>query len=237
MSCFHDNELIIDSHSGDQICYLCGLVVNTGLSYEEINYTPFYRDEEKTSTVLFNIAAELVSKLHLSQEIVYPVLSRYSKCIKKKQSIKFYSKQEVISYCLYQVLKELNIPRTLKQIQSVSGTSSKALWKLEDLFTKHKTQLKPMAIILSHYTLIDKLKFEDIEVLKNMCNDLGFLNYHPSTVASFVIYKYLIINKRKMSMSKICDLLGVNTKSVARLGNYVRGNIHEFVSEKYIKNT
>lgn len=238
MSCLHDP--IIDSHSGEEVCCLCGLVINTGMSYEEIIHGDNCYDihlENKSTPFLFELAAEFISRMHLPQEIVNIVLTRYEKCIKKQSDIiKYFSNQELISYSLYQVLKEMSIPRSLKQIVSVSGVNSRAIWKLEDIFTKERMQLKPIDIILSHYTMLDHLKYEDIRFMRIMCDDLGFLNYNPSTVASFVIYKYLMLNEKKQSMNKICDLVGVNTKSLMRLSNYVKKNIITFVPEKYKNN-
>ena len=68
MSCLHDP--IIDSHSGEEVCCLCGLVINTGMSYEEIIHGDNCYDihlENKSTPFLFELAAEFISRMHLSR--------------------------------------------------------------------------------------------------------------------------------------------------------------------------
>lgn len=234
--CSHDDR-IIDPHSADEICLSCGVVCTSRMAFEEVNGHSIdlagRPTESTTPIVCIDEALELVSRMHLPQQIIDLVFGRIAGYEKKENITKLFKKNELVTYSLYKILKEMKIPRTLKELESCSGVSSKTIWKIESYFCEKTTPLKPIDLISSHYILAD-LNFDDFKTLQKMCQDIGFVNYNPATTASFITHMYLKGKDSKMSLKNICSLFGSNYRSVNQLRGYVKKNKPSFTPEKYI---
>ena len=235
--CSHDDR-VIDPHSAEEICISCGVICASGMYFEEVNAHNnefIHRPREHTSVVNIDETRELVSRMHLPQYIIDTVLNRVTNYEKKENVNKLFQKNELIAYALYKTLKEMEIPRTLKELESCSGIPSKTLWKIESYFCEKTTSLKPIDLIASHYILVD-LNFDDFKQLQKMCKDIGFVNYNPATTASFITHLYLKQKGSTTSLKKICSVFGSNYRSVNQLRGYIKKNNPNFISEKYIQN-
>ena len=208
----------------------CGLVCTSGMSFQEVNYNGFSNNNNYSE---HSEIMELISKMHLPQQIIDPVLKRTLRYEKNDVVKKSFPKKELIVYSLYKILKEMQLPRSLKEIETCSGIPSSILWKIESHLCEKSTSLKPVDLISSHYILFD-LDYGDFKVLKKMCEDVGFLNYNPATTASFIVHIYLKKKGNTTSIKNICSVFGSNYRSINQLRWYLRRNKPNFKIENYV---
>ena len=148
MSCEHP-ETIVDFHSADLLCSHCGLVFET-ISGEELglsgtsnpvitqNKTQNQGQKSKDDSVFIQ---DLLHKMMLPPGSFQMVFLQYKKyqetqssfkklCRERGHKFKPFGNIELAAYSCYKVLKNMFIPRTMKEISHYSGIDSRILWKI-----------------------------------------------------------------------------------------------------------
>lgn len=203
-SCPHYSE-ILDSNSGDYICSDCGLVLGRYYCHNK-NQQSDIDDADSTS----DFVKEVIERLNLPQYIAKKVLNRI-----KLANLK---KSQDICCVIYEMLIELGLPYTLKEITSVTGVPSKEI--------KMNNTLTAVAIV------------EEKEILERCCSKLGLTfkdytliknsiastegGFNPSTVIAAHIFNYCKLKRKDIKLKNITSVVGISAMSVHR---YLKKNV------------
>lgn len=219
MNCPH-SETIILQHEGDVHCLQCNRTIECSLTYEEIypSKTNPSKDEKECSQD-FDDVTNVCSKFNLfdshTLSKVYEEFLKLKHCKERK-----FNKCDLITFCVYHVLKNQAQPRTMKQISKASHVSSKKLWKLE---RKHeKAQFSTASELLDTYHKHLGLSHADMNHIVSLITNckLKNVNFAPSTISAGLVYFYMKNAKMKTSMEKIAKTYGISIISVNRFDKY-----------------
>lgn len=197
-SCSHYSE-ILDSVSGDYICTDCGLVLGRYFCHSK-NYQPENCDRDSIS----DFVEEVIERLNLPQYIAKKVLNR----------IKLSNLKKSCDICsiIYEMLIDLGMPYTLKEITSVTGVPSKEI-KVNEAITA--------VAIVEEKDILERccsklgLTFKDFTLIKNSIKSTEG-GFNPSTVIAAHIFKYCKIKRKEIKLKNITSVVGISAMSVHR---------------------
>ena len=197
---------VIDDHEGTEVCIKCGKVLEMSLYY---NSMPTFEIERK---IEFSDYYEYLLRLNAPSNLV-------GYCEKIAET--FQTKRNKIGIVLYITLLHNNIPRTLKEISSITGFCTNELWKA---LTEYQEQTKDFSFIhpvdiTERCCKILELTFTDFCHISKLVKDVyNFnLNHHPASIVGFAIFTHCKENKIKLSIRKISNALGISSISIRRL--------------------
>ena len=82
------------------------------------------------------------------------------------------------------------------------------------------TRLKPITakdIILTHYPYITGFSFDDVKQIFHKLNNLGQINFNPSTTAAGMVYLYTnTVKCKKKPLQQVSSLFQVTPMSIQR---------------------
>lgn len=190
--CEHKNQ-VLDEHEGTYVCTNCAKVIDNYYTQtikpcnNEIMYI-----EKNTSNL---ISSEFASRLNI------PVLN-----VKDKQTeLKSVSN-------IYLEANKADFSVTLKEISAISGYSVKQIGKE----TKNTVNLLNISSLLEKYCKLLDLDYKIYSVIKETIDTENISGHNPLTIVASHIYKFLKDNKQKISMKKICEIIGISSISIQR---------------------
>lgn len=203
--CCDNPTPIIDQHEGSEVCSSCGLVLNFVICHENINY----KDE------LFNNNSIFIEYLHR----LNAPSTLYVECENFLSNLTIKNEREALT--LYVILLHQKIPRTLKEICSVTGSNTNILWK--SLAEYQKTSgdvsiIHPIDLTERACSILG-LSFQNSNQIKKkvLSTYNNFPNHHPSSIVGMNIYTHCKENKVKLSMKEIAEHLSISVISIRRL--------------------
>ena len=147
----------------------------------------------------------------------------YDEYMKIRKKCRRFQEIEVISFCLYVVLKKEGVGRSSKQIAADTSISEKTLWKIESLLSHAPNPLDPSCLIEKNYKSFNVFTFQDSEAMKKLLKDLPYSDKSPVTKAAGIMFCYAKSKNKKITMSKLAREFKTCTQSIYRFYrmNYV----------------
>lgn len=198
MDCSHLNE-IIDIHTGDIICFNCGLIKDV---YYIENKKNLYQINKENSSFVDNI----LDKFNITEY--------YSNDIKKKFIKSSNISVKKIASEIYKTVNQDNSILPLKTVMNVSRLKTKDI-------KSNNIHILDVNAILEKYTKLLNLDFRTYTLIKEKLHQYSNTGFQPLTLIGGVIYIYCNENKQKISMKKIAYVLGISPISIQRFVKHV----------------
>ena len=204
--------------------------------FSSINLKDEKKEEKINGENVIQLLEKVSAKLHLHQSSIDIAHCEYKKQNKKKieKSLNYPNKkpsllspENVLIYSIYTALKKDSCPRSIKEICNIAGVlKHKSILKIGTFLEKSRdedtppTRLKPITakdIILTHYPYITCLSFDDVKQIFHKLNNLGQINFTPSTTAAGLVYLYTKTSKcKKQTLQQVLSLFQVTPMSIQR---------------------
>lgn len=212
--CQHSDR-ITDHQYACLVCTSCGLVLEENLSYDEIHLRnpqvfPTSEDcDEKILEYIFHIC----DKMNVYKIYGWCVFEEYGKVLEK---CKKFQKTDIVSFCLYQVLKKKNVGRSMREVSFYTFTPEKILWKIESTLKSEPNPLDPVNVLECHYTKFRHFSYKDFVTMKKMLNLLPYNDHTPMSKAAGIMFCFVKLKKLKITMKNISDIFGICTATLSR---------------------
>ena len=205
--CCDNPTPIIDQHEGSEVCCNCGLVLNSVMCHNSMNNNN--RDE------LFNNNSIFIEYLHR----LNAPSALYAECEEFLTNLPMKIEREALT--LYIILLHQKIPRTLKEICSVTGSNTNNLWKSLADYQKLSGDISiihPIDLTERVCSIIGLSFQHSIQIKKKVLSTYNnFPNHHPSSNVGMNIYTHCKEQKIKLSIKEIAEHLGISVISIQRL--------------------
>lgn len=234
LSCQHPEDRIIeDHHTGDNVCTLCGLVLE-----ERCGQNPFLIENEKNKILIperDNRFDKLLQKvngilsttfacLHIeSEQMIRDALAIYEKMMKKKRSINYRIDHRIIAYSIYTTCIHHNCPRNTKVIASLCGVKPKAILDVEKIFQLSGNVTHPESFVELMSAFLDIPYFIIILIKKYLkLIEAKLIGHKPETMAAagiFFIHEkfrhtYVSPHLSKLNLSNLGKTLNISIASL-----------------------
>ncbi len=191
---------------------------------------PIYRDQQQQphpselvmktrcpekEGLIVNFLLDVAAQAHIPQFIV-DRSGTYFKKIKVQLAKKkiVFKDTAIASYALYETLSINNIPRTAREIEVYTQCEKSTLWAIESALNLRDTLNHPLDYVERFCTLL-YLDFHEMKIIKGIVfNMFGFGAIRPQCVVAVVIYLFCKENKRKISLTQICEVCDVSTTNI-----------------------
>lgn len=191
--CEHKNQ-IIDDHEGTHICLDCAKVLdNVYVSSFRCEFNDFETNVLETHGNQIN--SEISHRLNIPNLYL----------TNNKSDIKNISN-------LYLNANKKDYTVTLKEMSSVSGYSSKQIGKE----IKNTVNILNLSQLTEKYCKLLSLDYKIYSVIKENINKQEHTGHNPLTLVASHIYLHMKNVKKKISMKKICDTIGISSISIQR---------------------
>ena len=226
---------INDCDSSSVVCKECGIVLQS--IYYSPNTNLFYSEEKQNNestiddyassssntpciihTKLLYEFQDFCDRGHISKMFVYPAYQKFQYLLKNFRHQCLSNRDASIGVCLYETLKENDVPRSLKEISQITAQSSQNLARLLNHFFPNTSTIRPEKMIFrfgrnldflpSHLLKIEKM----IEVIIPSLND----STHPLTIVAAFLCLYAKNFTLGKTQTDICEQVGVTPISVRR---------------------
>jgi len=209
-SCLHFSE-VIDHHEGTIICVECGVVKD--VIYESINIS---KDLDLKKDSLCQVK-NFMEQLHVPEkfsELVSNNLSRSkdmnsTMCNKRKRIISV----KKLATEIYNTVNSNNSHLLLKDVLNFSHLSTHQI-KSKDIL------LVNLSEIVERYTKKFNIEYKTYTVIKDKVEEFKNTGFQPLTIIGGVIYLHFLKDKKKISMRKISEILGISSISIQRFLKY-----------------
>lgn len=211
--CLHTEE-IIDHHEGTIICTDCGVVKD-----------PYYDATiQKDNFLKRDSLCEIenfMDQLHLPSEFIELISSNLSKSKNKNsnsnskmvnQRKRIFSVKKLATE-IYNTVNDKNSNLLLKDISNFSHVAPHQI-KSKDIL------LVNLEDILERYTTKFNMSFQTYTVIKDELNKFKNTGFQPLTIIGGLIYSHFLKNRKKISMRKISEILGISSISIQRFLKY-----------------
>jgi transcription initiation factor TFIIIB Brf1 subunit/transcription initiation factor TFIIB len=207
--CSHTNE-IIDHHEGTIICTDCGIVKDT---YYDIIVSK--NDFLKRDSL--NQIENIMDHLHLPEEFTELINNNLSKS-KNKNSRMVNQRRRIFSVKklateIYNTVNDKNSNLLLKDISNFSHISPHQIKSKNILLVN-------LEEVLERYTAKFNMNFQTYTVIKDELNKFKNTGFQPLTIIGGLIYLHFLNIKKKISMRKISEILGISSISIQRFLRY-----------------
>ena len=208
--------------------------------YSKQNFKHF--DIKIEGEPVVSILQKIGDRLHLYESTMnnclmefYRVKSKMTQMMQENFAVPQKNKRQLLSdknllvYSIYTTLKFEECPRTLKEICYYAGEIPfNAIHQIGKFFCSSnkpnfllKTKrLKPISakdLILSHYTYLDIICFDDVNQILKLLDNIKPNSFSPSTTAAGMVYLYVkFIKKCKITFVQTSALFKVTGMSVQR---------------------
>ena len=194
--CEHKNQ-VIDEHEGIYICEDCAKVL------DNIYIEPF--DSNFKTEITFDNQNVLNSN-KISSEFIHRLNIPDLNVEDKKNELKCASN-------IYLEANKSNCTVTLKEISAISGYSCKQISKE----TKNTVTLLNQPTLIEKFCKLLNLDYKTYTVIKENISKKEQSGHNPLTIVASHIYLHLKKEKKKkISMKKICDVVGISSISIQR---------------------
>lgn len=213
-SCLHNNE-VTDPHEGTIICMSCGIVKD--VIYENVN---ILKDHEMVKDPLCQVG-NFIEQLHLPEEFSKLINDNLSKVKNRNSEIdvnvgnqrkRLFSTKKLATE-IYNTVNSNNSNLLLKDVMNFSQLSTHQI-KSKDIL------LVNLSEILERYTKKFNIEYKSYTVIKDKVEEFKNTGFQPLTIIGGVIYLHFLKNKKKISMRKISEILGISSISIQRFLKY-----------------
>lgn len=211
-SCLHANE-IIDHHEGTIICVECGIVKDVYYDYNNVknNEDPFIQKD------LLCQIGNFVDQLHLPREFIQIINNNISTSKNNKGKIVNQQKNKMsvkkLASEIYNTVNKHNSTLLLKDILNFSHLSPPEI-KSQDIL------LVDLSEILEKYTKKFNIDYKTYTVIKDKVDKFKNTGFQPLTIIGGIIYLHFSSIRKKVSMRKISEILGISSISIQRFLKY-----------------
>lgn len=192
--CEHKNQ-IIDDHEGTYVCLDCAKVLDTV-------FVSNFEDKEKVSE---EYMLKDLNTNDVSNEISHRLNIPNFNVNNEKKNIKSISN-------VYLNANRNNFTVTLREMSAVSGFSCKQIGKE----IKNTVTVLDLPTLLEKYCKLLEIDYKTYAVIKDNIYKHEQTGHNPLTVVASHIYIYMKSVKKKLSMKKICDIVGISSISIQR---------------------
>jgi|LakMenE01Jun11ns_1017448.scaffolds.fasta_scaffold9932341_4 hypothetical protein len=207
--CSHTNE-IIDHHEGTIICTDCGIVKDT--YYDIIVSKNDFLKRDSLGQI-----ENIMDHLHLPAEFTELINNNLSKS-KNKNSRMVNQRRRIFSVKklateIYNTVNDKNSNLLLKDISNFSHISPHQIKSKNILLVN-------LEEVLERYTTKFNMNFQTYTVIKDELNKFKNTGFQPLTIIGGLIYLHFLNIKKKISMRKISEILGISSISIQRFLRY-----------------
>ena len=247
--CCFQQSAVIDQSTASVICQNCARVLQEGLTHYEVNPQRYpipggnLKEEKKEEKINgetpIKLLEKISAKLHLHKSSIDKAYDEYyinrekiDKSLNHQSKKPFFlSRENVLIYSIYTSLKQDLCPRSIKEICNIAGVqNTKSILKIGTFLEKSRgadstpTRLKPITardIILTHYTYITGLTFDDVKQISHRLIGLGRINFTPLTTAAGAVYLYtntdmFQMKSKKQTLQQVSSLFKTTAMSIQR---------------------
>lgn len=166
---------------------------------------------------------KLKDKLVLSDSVIEKTKSIYKKAIKKKLTTG-YSVEGMVGACIYASCKDMEIPRTMKDVSDSIGSKKneisrcyKVIVKELDLQTPVTDPIQHVSRIASKLKFTEKTKLKAISILKEAKKSGINVGKEPMGIIAGVLYLAgLRVEKKPKSQKEIAEASGVTEVTIRK---------------------
>ena len=201
---------IHDQHEGTVICGDCSRVIHEiDLSHGDLVPIP-------TTLTPNSLLDNACSNLHLPDSLRAESGRALSE-IETDQRYAGFKRDELAAYALYETLHQHRVARTYKEIECVTGVSTKRLWDIESRGKVVVRNLSPIDFVDRFGSNLG-LCFRARQQIKHYCSMLQELKNHaPQAIAASVIYYYCKQHQLDVGLHNVCEVSGVSTTCIRQL--------------------
>ena len=197
---------------------------------------PYFTTKIKNPSHVTDFIRESCYKLHLDSDgLVRMMIHDYFEFCQKMRSLsrRCYTMETRVSVVLYESLKRLLSPRSMKEIGYVTGASMKATWKLQRLMTPiirtTALTIRPQDLIMSKLGFLN-LQFKDYKIMERalLKHHDKFGDFSPATIAATFLHHYMKLRTppkiTNVSRQELSTMLSTTTMSVHRYTAFIKKN-------------
>jgi len=196
--CEHVNE-IIDEHTGDVICFNCGIIKDR---YFQYNTKKLIIDNYKHNPLVNDMLDKINFSEYFADDVNDKISNASSRNLKR------------IASEIYKIVNEKNSCLTLKTVMNISGLKTNQI-KSNDI------HILNVENVLEKYTSMLNIDYKTYTVIKEKIKMYKNTGFQPLTIVGGVIYLHSCEIKKKISMKKISSLLGISSISIQRFVKHV----------------
>lgn len=210
MQCPH-KEINAD---GESVCVLCGLVMET--IYAPSSF-PAQSPEDDCKTVdedIYTFIRDVYSRGNIAESTLQQSFRTYARMSKKSHRRE--KKRQLACFAIYATLSEANVPRSLREIEHLSGIQTMKLWRIEK--KEKSTVLDCSENFVARICSTLNLPYKDECAIKSIVARIsGISGCRASTLIGAIIWLY--INDTICScasLQEICRACDVTCSSVRK---------------------
>ena len=117
----------------------------------------------------------------------------------------------------------MNIPRTIEYVASWCGVKSNEIWKCEAEDERISKPIEVRDIITSIHSQAG-LSMKECKVLCDLPTISDDRSFSPLSIAASIIYIFCKLNKKKITLKKISNLIHVSEVSIHRCLKYLHSS-------------
>ena len=254
LSEYDEHSIISDERTGDFLCKNCGLVLGTVYMHttpavemyplEEMKPTLAKKSKKNKNKLCENeivsLIEEICSKLHIvGSNLIAEIVNDCVSFHREWHNFHTFKSIDIISFMIYNsIRKHLILPRSIKDICSITKANMKNVWKLQkkvEMNDFHKVDsdykltvddepISPKHLIMSKLGYIN-LKYDDFIRMEKVLNNTN--KYHRdfamATIAATIVFQYLKYYKKEhVTMKMVAQLFLTSAMSVYRLQKYLK---------------
>lgn len=183
------------------MCTNCALVLTGticfGSEYSEESHIEF--DSE------YVLVKDMCHNLTLPDNVAHSSLEFKNNVRLRKLVIKTFSVTEWIVYCIYNSMCKFELPVIPYKIQYYTNINVKVLRRIDELINQY-VNVRPEHFVETFKYVFDFTHDESI-ILKSLCCKMGTLfTARPHTICSAVLHVFCQHQKKRISLSKICNV-------------------------------
>jgi len=140
----------------------------------------------------------------------------------------------VAAFALYETMSRHEIPRTVNEIEYVTGVPSNQLFSIEGCLHFSDTLNNPQDFVERYCSQLANITYFDIKIIKGIVGNMyGMGDVRPNTIVAAIIYLYCKEVDLKQSIKTICEVCGVSSYNVYKIVRNLRSDFSHQISLLY----
>ena len=198
-----DREKNILEIDGSYVCIQCGLVSDALCFYDD-------RDYRNTLSSTNTIIREFCARGEIDNQSQMFAEEMYNKWIHKFPSL---DKTTLMACSIYITCKQNSVPRTMKEISSLTGCSIRQLGKYERIVSSQHFETTPTQYVDRFGSKL-YLNYHQIKKIKLILQGVKFeKSFNPASIAASAIYKISV----DVNIVDIENVSGVPRSTIKRI--------------------
>ena len=179
---------------------------------------------EKIDSVISSHITDCCYNMQLSDDfIIQTIIDNFIK-LRRKSCFEKCSNENLSAYMIYNTLKIMKIPRSLKYIASWCGVTTNDIWTCESVDDSISRPTGVWETMLKIYSQLGLTlpEAKDVYKLRKELPDLNKKSFSPHTLSGALLYSYCKKNKKKITLNQVSDLVHVSNVDIHRCIKYFR---------------